>query len=153
MTIQEAPVPKNAQELKSFLGLFHYYGRFIPNLATLLHPLNQVLKLNSKWKWLSKCQNAFQFAKNQLIPAKVLAYYNLSLPLQLAADASAYGIGTVISHVYPDGTERPIAYASRTLSISEKNHAQLALLLVFGLQNFIHFCMGVNSHFTQTTNL
>ena len=51
-------------------------------------------------------------AKNQLTPAKVLAHYNPSLPLQLAADVSAYRIGVVISHAYPDGTERPIAYAT-----------------------------------------
>ena len=37
--IQEAPTPRNQQELRSFLGLLHYYGKFIPNLATMLHPL------------------------------------------------------------------------------------------------------------------
>ena len=71
----------------------------------------------------------------------MLDHYNPSLPLTLAADASAYGVGAVISPTYPDGTERPIAYASRTLTQSEKNYAQLekeALALVFGVHQFLY---------------
>ena len=49
--------------------------------------------------------------------------YDPTLPIKLAADASAYGIGTMISHIMPAGTEKPIAFASRTLTASEKNHA------------------------------
>ena len=42
----------------------------------------------------------------------VLAHYNPDLPVRLAGDASTYGIGAVISHVFPNGEERPIAFAS-----------------------------------------
>ena len=56
--------------------------------------------------------------------APVLAYYDLNLPLQLAGDASAYGTGAVISHLYPDGSEHLIAYASKTFT-KRKRHAPL----------------------------
>ena len=120
--VKKAPLPKNVQELRSFLGLVHYYGKFIPNLATLLHPLNSLLQTQSPWKWTQECTVAFEEANKSLISAPVLAHYDPALPLKLAGDASSYGIGAVVSHVMPDGSERPVAFASRTLSSSEANY-------------------------------
>ena len=61
--IQQAPTPRNQQELRSFLGLLHYYVKFISNLATVLHPLNELLKKGSSWNWSKDCANAFMQAK------------------------------------------------------------------------------------------
>ena len=41
--IQQAPSPRNITELRAFLGLLNYYGKLIPNLSTLIHPLNVLL--------------------------------------------------------------------------------------------------------------
>lgn len=57
--IQEVPVPEKPTELKSFLGLVNYYRRFIPNMATLAHPLNGLLAQNIPWEWTKQCQEAF----------------------------------------------------------------------------------------------
>ena len=65
--------------------------------------------------------------------------------MKMAGDASAYGIGAVISHVFPDGKKRPVAYASRTFSESERNYSQIekeALSLVFGIQKFHSYLYG-----------
>ncbi len=52
--IQEAPEPKNVSELKSFLGLLNYYGKFLPNLAIVLSPFYRLLQKNVKWSWTSE---------------------------------------------------------------------------------------------------
>ena len=145
--IVQAPEPQNVQQLRSFLGLLNYYGKFIKNLATLLHPLNKLLQQDVKWYWSTNCEIAFKQAKQELVASKVLAHYDINLPIKLAADASSYGVGAVISHVYPvpDGTERPIAFASRTLTTAEQNYAQLekeALGLVFGVKRFHPYLFG-----------
>ena len=143
--VHEAPQPQNVQELRSFLGLLHYYGKFLPNLATSLHPLNSLLKSGSKWCWSAECSSAFKAAKKLLVSAPVLTHYNLSLPIRLAGDTSAYGIGAVISHVCEDGSERPIAFASCTLSPTKMNYSQIekeALSLIYGIHKFHQYLYG-----------
>ena len=54
-------------------------------------------------------------------------------------------MGAVISHVFEDGSERPIAYASRTLSNAEKNYAQIdkeAFAFVLAVQKFHIYLYG-----------
>ena len=99
-----------------------------------------MLQAGTKWSWSTKCEEAFQEAKKQIASAKVLTHYDPTLPIKLVADASTYGIGAVISHRMPDGSERPIAFASHTLTKSENNYAQLekeALSLVYVVNKFI----------------
>ena len=159
--IQNAPSPRNSQELCSFLGLVHYYGKFLPNLSTCLQPLNNLLKNDTEWKWSDECKRSFAQIKKLLISAPVLAHYNPELPIRLAGDASAYGIGAVISHQFPDGTERPVAFFSRKLTSTERNYSQLekeALALVYGVQKFHQYLYGrqfvlVTDHKPLTTIL
>lgn len=120
MAITEAPRPGSVRELRAFLGLVQYYGRFINNLSTVAQPLNKLLCKGVLWRWSEACDRAFKKLKTTLASAEVLAHYDPELQVKLDCDASAYGVGAVLSHTYPDGSERPIAYASRTLSAPEK---------------------------------
>ena len=118
--IVEAPSPCNLQELRSFLGLLNYYAKFLPKLASTLHPLHLLMRAGQRWQWSKACEKAFKTVKRRLVEAPVLAQYDPARPMVLAADASAYGVGDVISHRMPDGSERPVAFASRTLTSQRK---------------------------------
>ena len=151
--IIDAPAPENVQQLRSLLGLINYYGKFIPNLSSILHPLNNLLKVSSKWHWSPACTEALAKVKKVLGSCQVLVHYDSSLPVTLASDASPYGLGAVISHMYPNGEERPIAYASRTLTSSEVNYSQLekeALSIIFALKKFHSYVYG--RHFSLITD-
>ncbi len=143
--IKNAPAPENQQQLRSFLGMVNYYAKFVSNYSTVVHPLNELLRHNVKWKWTPKENDAFCELKKKLGAAPVLTYFRADLPLKLDTDASNYGIGAVISYIMPNGSERPIAFASRTLSKSKRNYAQIekeALSIIFGVKKFHEYLYG-----------
>ena len=123
--IAEAPAPQNVSQLKAFLGMLNYYAKFLPNISSRLAPLYKLLQKAVKWAWGPAQQEAFKEAKEALISAKVLVHYDPTKALMLSCDASPYGVGAVLSHKFEDGTEHPVAFASRSLSPAEKRYAQL----------------------------
>ena len=147
--ISEAPEPKNVAELHSFLGMINYYGRFLPNMSTQLAPLYRLLRKDVQWSWTNEQNKAFEAAKKALQTDSLLVHYDSSKPLLLACDASQYGLGAVLSHVFENGEERPIAFMSRTLTPAEKNYSQLekeGLAIIFGVKKFHKYLFG--RHFT-----
>ena len=140
--VTKAPTPRNVSELRSFLGMVQCYHSFLPGLATMLAPLHKLLQKGTKWEWTHDCQKAFETCKEGLASDSLLVHYDLN---RLACDASSDGLGAVVSHITDDGQERPIAYASRTLSSSERNYAQIereALSIVYGVKKFHQFLYG-----------
>eukprot|EP00731_Ephydatia_muelleri_P012858 Em0007g168a len=143
--IQKAPIPLNVTELRSFLGIVNYYGKFIQSVADLCAPLNELLQKNAPWIWTATCMESFKQLKQALGSAEVLCHYNPSEEISLACDASAHGLGAVMSHHFKDGSERPISYASRTLSKAERNYSQIekeTLSIIFGLKKFHQYLYG-----------
>ena len=143
--LKEAHVPRNVSQLKAFVGLLNYYGKFVPKLSTLLAPLHRLLQKATTWTWGHDQQQAFDRVKQVLTSDRVLAHYDPSLPLILACDASPYGVGAVLSHRLPDGTEKPVAFISRSLGPAEKKYSQLdkeGLAIIFGVRRLHQYLVG-----------
>ena len=143
--IVNAPAPGDATQLKSFIGLVNYYSKFLPSLADTLAPLYKLLGKHQRWHWGKEQADAFQKAKSQLSSDVLLVHFDPGRKLAISCDASPYGIGAVLSHVYEDGTDRPIAYASRSLAPAEKNYSQIekeGLAVVWGVKKFHLFLYG-----------
>jgi len=92
--------------------------------------------------WSSAADKAFHDIREALISQQVLMPYDPKLPLLLATDASKTGLGAVLSHRLSNGLERPIAYASRTMTPTEQRYSQIdkkALAIVWAVQKFFHY--------------
>ena len=151
--IKKAKTPTNVTELKSYLGLLNYYGKFLPNLSTKLQPLYKLLKKDCRWHWSEEQEKAFSSTKQFLESDSLLVHYDPNKELVMACDASPYGIGAVISHKLEDGTEKPIAFASRTLSEAEKGYSQVekeGLAVIYGIKKFHQYVYG--RHFQIVTD-
>ena len=151
--VKEAPSPRSVQELKAYLGLLTYYSDFLPNMSSVLAPLYRLLRKDVSWQWTQVEEEAFEESKTLLTSESLLVHFDPSLPLTLACDASAYGVGAVLAHKMPDGTERPIGYASRSLTSAERNYSQLekeGLSCIFGIKKFHSYLFG--HHFELVTD-
>uniref|UniRef100_A0A131XQ90 RNA-directed DNA polymerase n=1 Tax=Ixodes ricinus TaxID=34613 RepID=A0A131XQ90_IXORI len=143
--IHEAPAPSSKKELQSFLGLINFYSRFLKGKAELAEPLHRLLDKGSAWSWNREHQKAFCDLKKLLASDAVLVPYDPQRPVVLSCDASPVGVGAVLAHREADGTERPIAYASKTLGSSERNYAQIdreGLAVVYGVKKFHQYLAG-----------
>ena len=146
LAIAEAPAPTNVTQLRAFLGLLNFYRRFLPQASSMLEPLNRLLKAKTPWIWGKEQEAAFAECKNTLLNSSALVHFDPKLPIVVVADSSSYGIGAVLCHLI-DGEERPICFASRTLTTSERNYAQLekeALAIVYALRKFHYYLWGQN---------
>ena len=105
--VVNAPSPQNVNQLRSWLGFVNYYHKFLLNLATKLQPLHSLLKQDTPWHWKKEQETGFYTrVKSMVASDTVLTHYNPEKELRLATDASAYGLGCVLSHVMPDGSDR-----------------------------------------------
>ena len=120
--IQLMPAPTDVSSLRSFLGSVQFYGKILPNLATVTEPLYHIAKKDVKWNWGPSEQAAFTKLEEMLIANTVLAHFDPSLPVGISCDASETGLGAVLFHRYPDGSERPVANVSKTLSDTQRRY-------------------------------
>lgn len=136
--------PKTQEEVRSFLGLVNYIGRFIPDLATLTFDLRHLTKKEEPFVWGNKQKEAFAKLKNVISDDAILGYYDVRRKTMIFADASPVGLGAVLVQ---EGLEGPciISYASKSLSDVEKRYCQTekeALALVWAVERFHYYVFG-----------
>ena len=119
------------------MGGVQYYSRYIPNLSSIVEPLNRLRSSSVKWTFGEAERIAFDKLKKELASERILSIQYPKKALKLDAAASRYGLGAVLSQIYENGNERPIEFISRTLSKSERNYSQIkkeALAIVWSIK-------------------
>jgi transposase InsO family protein len=143
--VTEYKRPSDVRKLRAFLGLAGYYRRFIEGFSRRAHPLTELTK-DVPFTWTADCDRAFADIKAALTQAPVLAYPQPERPFVVAADASGYGLGAVLSQIGDDGVEHVVAYASRKLIAAEKNYSATereCLAVVWAVQQWRHYLLDV----------
>lgn len=151
--ISQWPIPKSQKEIKQFLGLVGYYRRFIKDFSKITRPMSKYLKKDMTVDIQDHSYvGAFNTLKQILSTDQVLAYPQFDLPFILTTDASGYALGAVLSQMH-DKVERPIAFASRTLSDTESRYAtneKEALAIIWSVNRFKPYLYG--QKFTLVTD-
>ena len=151
--VRDMRAPSSRKEVQCFLGLVNYYRRFVPNLSKVEAPLRALVSA-TRFEWNSATASAFDRIKELICKNTVLAYPDPSAKLLVDTDASDEGLGAVISQVGADGIERPISFASRALSPSEKKWTVMereCLAIVWAVTEQFH-CYVYGASFTVRTD-
>jgi len=122
--IQKWPIPKSEKELRTFLGVIGYYRKFIQDFAKITKPLTAQLRKGDSVVLSKEYAAAFEKCKAILSSSSILIYPNFTKAFVLTTDASKFAIGAVLSQG-PIGQDKPIAFASRTLSKHEENYSTI----------------------------
>ncbi len=120
--VNDFPTPKNARQIKSFLGLAGYYRKFIKNFATISEPLVKLLRKDLKFKWSDSCEKSFNELKRILTTYPILIHPDFSKTFIIISDASSTGLGAVLAQI-KNNEEMPVAFASRVLNKAERNYS------------------------------
>lgn len=138
--IVNMPKPTDKEGVQRLLGMTNYVQRFAPGLADKTQPLRDLIKKESAFIWCQHHDKALDEVKAILTSAPVLKYFNPDKKSTLQCDASKDGLGACLIQ---EG--HPIVYASRALTSSEKNYAQIEkelLSVVYGVEKFTEYLYG-----------
>ena len=104
--VLEVEEPKNATDVRSFLGLANYSSRFIPHFATLSEPLRRLTRKETPIEFGPEQKKSFECLKQKMEEACTLAYFDKNAPTKIITDASPVGpcsrtgAGRCIGHWY-----------------------------------------------------
>ena len=139
--IKDMEAPRNSEDVRRFLGHVNYMAKFMPNLSAESEPLRRLLNLpDNEFCWGVDQRNAYETLKLMLTSDKLLQYYDSRKPVVIQTDASTAGLGAVLMQ-----EDKPVAYASRSLTKSESNYAPIeleCLAIVFAMNKFDQYVFG-----------
>ena len=156
--ILEMPEPRSKEEVRTLLGMATYLAKYLPNFSDITQELREVIKKKTDKNgqeepfFFDKPQkDAFENLKTALTQTPVMRYYSLTEPIVVSCDASLNGLGAVLLQ-----QDHPVAYASKSLTDTERAYAQIEkelLAIVFACRKFHHLLYGRSDIVIETDHL
>ena len=144
--INEMRSPSSNKNVQVFLGIVNNYRRVIPNLSRIKAPIRKLVS-NMHFTWLEEADVAFGVIKKLVCRNTILAYPSCDGKFIIDTDASDDKVGAVIFQIDSNGIEQPIAFASRTLSVSEKKWTVMerkCIAIVWASTDQFHCCVWIH---------
>ena len=142
--ILKMEAPKSVSDVRRFMGLVNQLGKFSPKIAEYSQAIRELLRSNRVWIWGTAQEESFTRIKEELVKPTVLAHYNPQAEMKVSADASSFGLGAVL--MQKEGEHwKPVVYASRALTDTERNYAQIekeALATTWASEKFATYILG-----------
>lgn len=117
------PVPSSVKQVRRFMGMCGYYGKFIENYSALSSSLTDLIKKRGKFVFPPEALTSFEQLKSALIREPVLVHPDFEKPFFIHCDASRYGVGACLMQKDFEGNDRAISYFSKKLNKSQKNYS------------------------------
>ncbi|KAI5707774.1 hypothetical protein M8J77_009608 [Diaphorina citri] len=140
--IVNMPKPENKESVLRFLGMVTYLSRYLPNLSSHAEPLREIARPNNEFIWTGKHDEAFNKLRKMIAETSLLKYFDVNSQIYIQTDASSFALGCALIQ-----NGFPIAYASKTLSSTQRNYAQIEkemLAIVFACKKFDQYICGNN---------
>lgn len=138
--IKNMPTPMDVEQVRRFLGFTNYIAKFMPNLSAVCEPIRRLVQKDAEFVWGPDQQEAFERVKDIATAERSLSYYDVTKPVVLQCDASTQGLGVTLLQ-----NEKPVAYASRSLTASERNYTPIeleCLAIVFACRKYDQYIYG-----------
>ena len=141
------PYHTSVTDLRRFLGLAIYLGKFIPHLSQITDSLRRIAK-QEPFVANTELKNTYDAAKRVIATAlQKLAYFRPSslIPTAISSDASPHGLGAMLWEKDDSGQWTPVACASRSLTAAKTRYSQLEremLGVVFVITRFRQYVLG-----------
>ncbi|XP_076298022.1 uncharacterized protein LOC143217525 [Lasioglossum baleicum] len=145
--VAKFPVPKNAKQVQSFLGLTGYFRKFIEGYSTIARPLTNLLRAGVTFELDGTAIGAFDLLKTKLMEKPVLNIYKVDAETELHTDASSFGFGAVLMQRSDDDNKfHPIYFASGKTTPAEPRYASYeleVLAIIRSLRKFRIYLLGI----------
>ncbi|CAH8536585.1 unnamed protein product [Dicrocoelium dendriticum] len=151
--LKDYPAPSSFKQLRRFLGLVNYYRRFIPNCASIVQPMTDLLRGKQRsFHFPDDAKLSFEKLKDAISNIALLAHPDTSASLSLTTDASDTAVGAVLQQLI-DHRWIPLGFFSKRLQPAESRYSTFGrelLAIYLGIRHFRHYLEG--RHFTVFTD-
>ena len=141
-TLKELQRPQSKAEIRSFMGLINFIGKYIPRFSTIIAPISDMLSKEVEFVWGKQQEDAFQVILREIKSPRLLRHFDPTKKTEVIVDASPVGLCAILTQ---EG--EPVLFVSRKLSSVESRYSQTereALAVVWACERLHFYLYGID---------